>query len=66
MFFTLTKAFEGTATGLFFIIFIIYSMYVFADRSRTRATAVVLIISLAIAGRKSCIISLLLFDKFNK
>lgn len=49
LFFTLTKAFEGTATGLFFIISVIYSLYVLADRSRTRVTAVVLIISLAIA-----------------
>ncbi|XP_071170407.1 uncharacterized protein [Mytilus edulis] len=46
LFFTLTKIFEGVTIGLFFIIVVIYAFYVLADRSRTRATAISLIIIL--------------------
>lgn len=41
---------EAVTVGLFFIIGVIYSFYVLADRSRTRATAISIIILLSLTG----------------
>ena len=48
--FTLTQGLEGGTAGLLLIITIIYCFYVMADRSRTRAVAISIIILLVVTG----------------
>lgn len=48
--FTLTQGLEGGTAGLLLIITIIYCFYVMADRSRTRAVAISIILMLVVTG----------------